>query len=531
MSTLRTDALPCKSNLSNYTQVLDKNIINIIENDLNINQKISIIFLCIADKINANIYHNFMLKLISYNEKVIFNEDYKNNEGSVYILYDLIADVADWKDKFIEALCIINNKMIINQLGLIVDDLYQQYCPLQSRIVGKINVANKILFKLFESLGDKETKEFLKSIYSEKDVGFESDQRLRDIFLMEIHALYWLSIGFIKITPAGGDLSALLKYLKPLGHFDKPTFHDIEWYNKKFANKSQCFINNNNNNNGKLSLFTKLKSLNLKKKIEEIDSDKIIIKNGLCLIINEMNFPNTAYEDRAGSKADVENLKQTFKNLGFEISCYEDLRADEIVRKIHHYATRRTKHYDCFVVCLLSHGYPDGIISSDHKKITFEDIEKCLCLKEMSKTLKLVIVQACQGDTTGIASSKNNLAVDGCSSSDKNIKLPKNLFADGNQLKAKKIDYRKEFLLFKSTMKGYVAIRHKEQGSWFITDVCKVLNDIETHLSIDEWSRQVKKKISSRCGEVNGLNAGQLAETERDRRTKQYFFLYQPINQ
>lgn len=114
---------------------------------------------------------------------------------------------------------------------------------------------------------------------------------------------------------------------------------------------------------------------------------------------------------------------------------------------------------------IFSYQQIDGIISSDHKKITFEDIEKCLCLKEMSHTLKLVIVQACQGDTTGIASSKNNLAVDGSNSSDKNIKIPKNLFADGNPLKAKKIDYRKEFLLFKSTMKGYVAIRHKEEGN------------------------------------------------------------------
>ncbi|CAD6225921.1 GSCOCT00005795001.2-RA-CDS [Cotesia congregata] len=514
MSQLKTDALPSAIK-ANYAEILDKDVVNAIEDDLTINEKISIIFLCAAEKIDTDFWRNFMQKLMSYNEKVIFDK-----KEAIFIICDLIENVGNWKDKFIEALCIINNKRILTQLGLIVDDLYREYCPLQARIVGKINVGNKILFKFFESLSEKESENVLKKIYSDICL----DRRLSDINLMEIHALYWLSIGFIKITPTDGDLGNLLKYLKPLGYFDTPFYSDIEWYNQKYTgNKSHVYNTNSN-------LIKKFKSLlNLTKKAEEIDSDKILIKKGLCLIINEKNFQNDIYEVRHGSQADVDNLKKTFQALGFIVKDYENRRAIEIAKIIHQHANAENKQYDCFAVCLLSHGYPDGILSIDGEEISFEDIEKCICQKEVKNTLKLVIVQACQGQTMGLNSPRNKLAVDGVAVNSAKTKPSTSLFTDGYPSKpAKSIDYRKEFLLFKSTMKGYVAIRHKEEGSWFINDVCSVLNEFKTQLSIDEWSRQVKKKISLRHGDVEGHKAaGQLAETERDRRTKEYFFFNQ----
>ncbi|KAG8041514.1 hypothetical protein G9C98_002807 [Cotesia typhae] len=514
MNELKTDALPSAIK-ANYTEILDKDVVNAIEDDLTINEKISIVFLCAAEKIDADFWKNFMEKLMSYYEKIIFDK-----KEPTFIICDLIENVENWKDKFIEALCIINNKRILSNLGLIVDDLYREYCPLQARIVGKINVGNKILFKFFESLSEKESEKILKKIYSD----IRLDKRLSDIHLMEIHALYWLSIGFIKITPADGDLSNLLKYLKPLGYFDTPFYSDIEWYNLKYVgNKSH--IHNTNSN-----VIKKFKSLlNLTKKPEEMDSDVILIKKGLCLIINEMNFENDFNEVRLGSQEDVDNLKKTFQALGFIVESYENLPAIKIAKVIYEHARAKNKQYDCFAVCLLSHGYPDGILSIDGREVSFEDIEKCICQKEVKNTLKLVIVQACQGQTMGLNPSRNNLAVDGVVVDSTKTKPSTGFFTDGYPSKsAKNIDYRKEFLLFKSTMKGYVAIRHKEQGSWFINDVCSVLNEFKTQLSIDEWSRQVKKKISLRHGDVEGHKAaGQLAETERDRRTKDYFFFNQ----
>lgn len=104
-------------------------------------------------------------------------------------------------------------------------------------------------------------------------------------------------------------------------------------------------------------------------------------------------------------------------------------------------------------------------MSIDGREVSFEDIEKCICQKEVKNTLKLVIVQACQGQTMGLNPSRNNLAVDGVVVDSTKTKPSTGFFTDGYPSKpAKSIDYRKEFLLFKSTMKGYVAIRHKEQG-------------------------------------------------------------------
>lgn len=84
-------------------------------------------------------------------------------------------------------------------------------------------------------------------------------------------------------------MEKLLKHLKQQGQYDTPIYIDIEGYvrdnvkkihfnNFKLHNDTQ----NNVNNAG-----------NSQNSIDTTSEEDIFIKNGICLIINEVNFPHT----------------------------------------------------------------------------------------------------------------------------------------------------------------------------------------------------------------------------------------------
>lgn len=59
---------------------------------------------------------------------------------------------------------------------------------------------------------------------------------------------------------------------------------------------------------------------------------------------------------RKGSKTDVQKLKETFENFGFEIVVEENLTAIEIVEKLKSVGNYTKQDYDCIILCILSHG-------------------------------------------------------------------------------------------------------------------------------------------------------------------------------
>ncbi|XP_034933673.1 caspase-8 isoform X2 [Chelonus insularis] len=468
MAQLATDAVPSKllpiSNQTSSPEELNKKILRLIEHELDIEEKFSILFLMLDD-------------FYCFNDLMAI---YLQNGHSDIIIQHL-KKISNWKDKFIEALCIINNQKIITSLGLLMKDLELIHYPFSSRIVSKINVGAKILYKCFESLGVKDQALLLNAIYK----NIEKDERLKNVEILELHALYWISVGYITIKPNEGDMRQLLKCLKSLGHYEKIYYCDIDWY---------C---------SKLFKQIKIESTDSKNNLEQ----HVIIKKGLCLIINEMDFRlfDTEYENRKGSEKDEENLVHTFHGLNFEVHRFKDLEAEQIITKIKDFASKNDV-YDCFAVCILSHGLLGKIVTIDNATILIDDIDKIMCTKEMKNTLKLLIIQACQGDTYGVhTDTDNHLTTDGVSY---NYNLA----------------FYKEYYCFSSTIKDHVSYRHKEEGSWFITDLCNVLKENKKSIiSIEDWKREVIKRVQKRRGKLSDNNCAQLPEAT-DRLTKKFCF-------
>ena len=54
---------------------------------------------------------------------------------------------------------------------------------------------------------------------------------------------------------------------------------------------------------------------------------------GLFYIINNKSFhPSTGMNDRSGTDADAANLYQRFKELGFDIKIYKDIKTVDMLR-------------------------------------------------------------------------------------------------------------------------------------------------------------------------------------------------------
>lgn len=114
---LSIDALPNLAlNNDISKEILNKDILWKIENDCDIDEKISILFLMITDYMDGF--------------KIIYDLLKIHQENKTYILTEFINKYPqNWKNKLLEAICIIQNLQIIRKLGLSFNYLNLFYLP------------------------------------------------------------------------------------------------------------------------------------------------------------------------------------------------------------------------------------------------------------------------------------------------------------------------------------------------------------------------------------------------------------------
>ncbi|KAM0735275.1 Caspase-8 [Formica fusca] len=460
--------------------VINLNILRQIEKDLDIDEKISVLFLIIEDY--ANVFRD------------IFDLFQKAKTENSYIIIDYVKKYPEnWEDKILEALCILNNREVTRKLRISFNDLDLQYVPKIRSYSKNINVVAKCLYRLCESFNESEQKLLLSYIKSDNS-NYES--LLDDIDYLELHMLYWMQIKYITISKdEKHNMEKLLKHLKKFENL-KIISIDLE----KFENRLHVVDTHGNfginDKNYLHPIFLEgsfLAEKNNKKKIQPIN-------NGLCIIINQIYF-GKEYETRFGSSTDCNNLSETFQAFGFKIEIFENLKRKEMLEKIKNISKDHDNKYDCLFLCILSHGYRGGVISSDEKEVSLEEIERAVCCMELKDVIKIVIIQACQGKTRG--SINNCLTIDGLS--------------DSPALVSEDVRQFRKFLIFMSTIQGFVSVRHKDQGSWFIQEVCKILKIYGNQLPFIECVRKIMTSMQERNGKIEGTQVVQLPEIRNDR--------------
>lgn len=118
----------------------------------------------------------------------------------------------------------------------------------------------------------------------------------------------------------------------------------------------------------------------------------------------------------------------------------------------------RSAEFDSFVVCILSHGFDGHVYASDTVAMKIVRIEQLLADRALLRKPKLLIVQACQGEETvelAAIEDRGRLESDGPGS-------------DRHPLMS-------DMCVAMSTIPGYVSYRNTASGSWFVQDLCRVI--------------------------------------------------------
>ncbi|TGZ64945.1 hypothetical protein CRM22_006108 [Opisthorchis felineus] len=186
------------------------------------------------------------------------------------------------------------------------------------------------------------------------------------------------------------------------------------------------------------------------------------IYRGLCLIINQKDFsPETGQTCREGTDRDADRVERLFKMLGYNVQRYLNVNRNKLHRLLRDAATYDHSQFDSFVCVILSHG-ENGVIYATDGPVPIDVVianfrgDQCTTL---SGKPKLFFIQACRGVQF-----------------DKGAAIPLATDAVG-EVVITKLPVEADILIAHSTVPGYFAWRNSTVGSWFIQELCRILEE------------------------------------------------------
>uniref|UniRef100_A0A8D0L6X5 Caspase-6 n=1 Tax=Sphenodon punctatus TaxID=8508 RepID=A0A8D0L6X5_SPHPU len=233
-------------------------------------------------------------------------------------------------------------------------------------------------------------------------------------------------------------------------------------------------------------------------------------KRGVALIFNHERFYwHLTLPERRGTFADKENLKRSLSELGFEVRCFDDLKAEEVLQNIYNVSRDNHADADCFVCVFLSHGEDDHIYAYD-AKIKIQTLtnmfrgDKCQSLVGKPK---IFIIQACRG----------NQHDDPVIAQDLVDSIPDKSDVNETEVDAAAVytlPAGADFLMCYSVAQGYYSHRETVYGSWYIQDLCEMIRKHGSSLEFTELLTLVNRKVSHRkvdvCKDINAIGKKQI---------------------
>ncbi|XP_072884069.1 caspase-14-like isoform X1 [Hemitrygon akajei] len=191
-------------------------------------------------------------------------------------------------------------------------------------------------------------------------------------------------------------------------------------------------------------------------------------------------------EWRRGATIDLNNLQEILQSLGFEVSECIDPTGEEILSSLEKYRDSIEDEVCCSFVFILAHGSEGKVKGRDGEEADLEEIfdmfnnEECLHLQQKPKVF---VIQACRGDKR-----------------DHGANLVQ--FQGYYPSEAEKLPMVSDTFVVYPSRPGYVAYRHRTQGSYMITFMTEVFKSHgnQEHLS-DLFVRVSRQMVS---GKYNG---------------------------
>lgn len=265
-----------------------------------------------------------------------------------------------------------------------------------------------------------------------------------------------------------------------------------------------------------------------KRVIEEVgEYDMSKSPHGLAVIINNKTFKR--HDCRDGTEIDERALITTFRYLGYTVEVHKDCSSIDMCDIFEELKTRDHSGSDSFVCCILSHGSRGKVFGSDSEYVTIESLTNRLAADSCPKLAgkpKLFFIQACRGNLrTGTV-----IVTDGQQGQDTtdyvSPQMPESDTVSssiGSQVAVDadiKLPFVTDFYIGFATSFGHVSYRDRDEGTWYVSELCKTLCTHGTYLSLDSMMKIVNNNVST--GHEH-LSNKQAPEVSTKLRTDVYF--------
>ncbi|KAL6456027.1 hypothetical protein MHYP_G00358780 [Metynnis hypsauchen] len=226
------------------------------------------------------------------------------------------------------------------------------------------------------------------------------------------------------------------------------------------------------------------------------------VPRGLCVIINNIVFKQQSH-NRTGSEVDEKSLTEVFSWLGFTLEVHRD-KTSQQMKDLLKELSQKDHEGDCFVCCIMSHGCPEGVQGTDGGAVPSEDIFgpfRGTSCKSLAGKPKVFFIQACRGGEYQLPVKVQADNLEGDDAAEEAL-------LETDTLEMITIPADGDFLVARSTVKGFYSIRNTKSGSWFIQSLCKQL---KTHCPKGEDIQSILLCVNEDVSKnVSNLNRKQM---------------------
>lgn len=197
------------------------------------------------------------------------------------------------------------------------------------------------------------------------------------------------------------------------------------------------------------------------------------IPRGLCVVINNEDFPGTDLGKRRGTQEDAKALRALFTSLGFTVVVHDNLTAGDMKRELQKLGLRNFLDDDALVVCVLSHGLKGYVFGTDEQPVYLQELTSPftgVAAPTLAGKPKLFFIQACQG----LKYQKGSVP---CPPRPQQENWDKQtpLEEDAGRVDGETVPSDADFLLGMATVQECKSFRHIYEGTIYIQELCRQL--------------------------------------------------------
>ena len=201
--------------------------------------------------------------------------------------------------------------------------------------------------------------------------------------------------------------------------------------------------------------------------------------HGICLIINNKYFVDK--QEREGSEKDEVSVSKLFPKLGYKLygeTVHQNCSSKDMISLVKAVGQMDHSQYDSVVLFLASHGSFERLYGSNDRIVSIDEIQSILtdCETLVGKP-KIIFIQACRGTEL-----PDGRVVQDDGDDDDNMFIPRD----------------SDFFFGYATTPDTKACRNKFTGSWYVIELCKIMEQYYTKFDLHRMVTAVHCKVATK---------------------------------